>query len=238
MSEEIEVTQASPEGETVHVETAPEQAPETVTEQAPEEPDPEPEKPKHKPWFQERIDQLTREKYDERRGREAAEARLSEALANPDKAAPPAGDLDTLAAAKAKEIVQAQQFNAKCDDIYSSGKADFEDFDDVLGNFKMLGGLTPSLLEAVTQLPDAHKVLHQLGQNMDEAARILALPDVPMAIALAKLSQGPAKTKPVSKAPPPIKPIDGMPTGTKSQDDMTTEEWVEWREKDIASRKS
>jgi len=233
MSEEIEVTQALPEGETVPETPATEQAPETGTEQTPEEQEEEAPKPKHKPWFQERIDQLTREKYDAIRAREAVEARLTEALANPDAAPTKTPDLDTLAAAKAREIVETQQFNAKCDEIYSSGKSEFDDFDDTLGNFKMLGGLTPTLLEAVTQLPDAHKVLHSLGQNMDEAARILSLPPVPMALALAKLSQGPAKPKPVSKAPPPIKPIDGTPTGEKSPEDMDMDEWIKWREGEL-----
>jgi hypothetical protein len=97
----------------------------------------------------------------------------------------------------------------------------------------MLGGLTPALLEAVTQLPDAHKVLHQLGQNMDEAARILSLPPVPMAVALARLSQSPAKAKPVSNAPPPIKPIDGAPTGSKDPEDMDMDEWIKWREGEL-----
>lgn len=236
MSEEIEVTQASPEGETVPETPAIEQAPETGTEQTPEEQEEEAPKTKHKPWFQERIDQLTREKYDAIRAREAVEARLTEALANPDAAPTKTPDVDALAAEKAAEIVRTREFNAKCDDIYSSGKSEFDDFDDTLGNFKMLGGLTQPLLEAVTQLPDAHKVLHQLGQNMDEAARILALPPVPMALALAKLSQSAPKAKPVSKAPPPIKPIDSAPTGTKSPEDMSMDEWIEWREKDLAKR--
>ena len=233
MSEEPEVTQALPEGEAVVETPATEQAPATGTEQTPEQQEEEAPKPKHKPWFQERIDQLTREKYDAIRAREAVEARLTEALANPDAAPTKTPDVDALAAEKAAEIVRTQQFNAKCDDIYTSGKSEFEDFDDTLGNFKMLGGLTQPLLEAVTQLPDAHKVLHHLGQNMDEAARILSLAPVPMALELAKLSQAPAKPRPVSKAPPPIKPIDGQPTGAKSPDDMTMEEWIEWREGEL-----
>ena len=233
MSEEIEVTQASPEGETVPETPATEQAPETGTEQTPTETEEEAPKPKHKPWFQERIDQLTREKYERERRAEAAEARLAEVLANPDKAPTETPDLDKLVAERAAELRKTEQFNAKCDDIYTSGKTDFEDFDDVLGNFKMLGGLTQPLLEAVTQLPDAHKVLHQLGSNMDEAARILSLAPVPMALELAKLSSSPAKSKPVSKAPPPIKPIDGTPTGEKSPDDMSMEEWIQWREGEL-----
>jgi hypothetical protein len=233
MSEEPEVTQALPEGEAVVETPATEQAPETGTEQTPEEQEKpsEPEKPKHKPWFQERIDQLTREKYEERRRAEALEARLAEQLADPEKkAAPETPDLDKLVAERAAELRRTEQFNAKCDEIYSSGKSEFADFDDTLGNFKLLGGLSQPLLEAVTQLPDAHKVLHHLGSNMDEAARILSLAPVPMALELAKLSQSAPKPKPVSKAPPPIKPIDGQPTGTKSPEDMSMEEWVEWRE--------
>ena len=235
MSDELEVSQALPEGEPVAEKPAIEVAPEPGTEQAPAEKEEQAEKPKGKPWFQERIDQLTREKYDERRRAEALEARLADTLADPDKARP-AADVDTLAAKKAEEIVKARQFDDKCNEVYSSGKTEFQDFDDTLANFKMLGGLPAPLLDAVTQLPDAHKVLYALGKDMDEAARILNLAPVPMAVALAKLSMSPAKAKPVSNAPSPIRPIDGTPKGEKDPEKMSMDEWVKWREGELSKQ--
>lgn len=237
MSDETEVPTGLPEGETVAEQPATENAPETGTEQTPEQQEEEAPKPKHKPWFQERIDQLTREKHDERRAREALEQTIAEMrTADPNAPKPPA-DLDRMVSERAAEIAETKAFNAKCDDIYSSGAAEFQDFDDVLANFRMLGGLSKPLLDAVTQLPDAHKVLHSLGQNMDEASRILNLPPVPMALELAKLSISPAKTKPVSNAPTPVRPIDGAPKGQKSPDDMSISEWMEWREAHLAKQR-
>jgi hypothetical protein len=226
--DEPEVTQDLPQGEPV-LETAENEAPETVTEQAPEEPEEEAPKPKHKPWFQERIDQLTREKHDERRNREALEARLSALEADP--AAPkPVADVDALAAKKAEQIVQQRQFDDKCNEVYNTGKQEFSDFDETIANFSMLGGIPVPVLEAVNQLPDSHKILYSLGQNMDEATRILNLAPVPMALALAKLSMSPVKTKPVSNAPPPIRTIDGSTRGEKDPEKMSMDEWMKWRE--------
>ena len=235
MSEETEDQQGLPEGEAVHDESETNPAPETDTEQPEEaksDPEPEPEpKPKHKPWFQERIDQLTREKYDERRQREALEAEVSRFReANPDL--PP--DRVSEVKAEAEKIVAQDKFNEKCNNVYSSGAEEFPDFDEKLGNFRHLGGLPAQVLEAVTEFPDAHKVLHALGSNMDEAMRIFSLPPVPMAVALAKLSAAPVKAKPVSNAPPPIKPIIGMPkAGEPDPDKMSMEDWYKWREDQV-----
>lgn len=232
MSDEPEVTQGLPEGEAVVETPAIEEAPETGTEQTPEEQvtEDDPPKPKHKPWFQVRIDELTRDKYDERRRAEALEAEVAKYRdLTPPENRPPA-DIDRLATQKAQEIVRQNEFNAKCNEVYSSGNSEFSDFDEKLGNFRLLGGLPAPVLEAVTQLPDAHKVLHALGSDMDEAARIFNLAPVPMAVALAKLSASPAKAKPVSSAPPPIRPIDGAPKGEPDPDKMDTDAWMKWRE--------
>lgn len=231
-TEESGVTQDQPEGETVVETPAIENAPETGTEQTPEDAENLPEEPKRKPWFQERIDQLTREKYEERRRSETLEARLADTLADPEKArAAPPVDIDEVV----NQRLAARQFDDKCNEVYSSGKSEFGDFDDTLGNFRMLGGIPQQVLEAVTQLPDAHKVLYALGQNMDEAARIVNLAPVPMAMALAKLAMSPVKAKPVSNAPPPIRPIDGTAKSTSSPDDMSTAEWIKWREDQLKS---
>lgn len=233
MSTEPEVTQDLPEGESVVETPATEtQAPETGTEQPAETQEEEAPKPKHKPWFQERIDQVTREKYDAIRRAEAAEA-LADRLSKgePPKADTPQ-DVNRLAEQKAAELVQQREFNTKCDTIYSSGAEEFgQEWDSTLANFGMLGGLNQPFLEAVTQLPDAHKVLHQLGSDMDAAARIMSLSPIPMAVELARLSAKPVKTAPVSKAPPPITPIDGAGTpGSGEPDPSNVAAWIKWRD--------
>jgi hypothetical protein len=234
MSEELEVPQDLPEGEPASEEAAQPEVQETATEQ-PEAAPEEPEKPKHKPWFQARIDELTREKHDERRAREALEERLRklEQLEPVDPSQPPIGE--DVVERKAAEIVAKREFDQRCNDVYSSGAKDFPDFDEKLGNFRHLGGLPPQFLDAVTQLPDAHKVLHTLGSDLDQAAHIMNLPPVQMGLALAKLSS-PTAARPISNAPPPIKPIDGSPRGEKSPEDMSIDEWMEWREKQLAQR--
>lgn len=234
MSTETEVAQDLPEGEAVAETPATEPAPETGTEQE-TQPEEEAPKPKHKPWFQERIDQVTREKYDAIRRAEAAEAladRLSKGEAT--EATPPA-DFKAAVQQEAAKLAEQQAFNAKCDTIYSSGSSEFgPEWDSTLANFGMLGGLNQPFLEAVTQLPDAHKVLHQLGSDMDTAARIMSLPPIAMAVELARLSAKPVKTAPVSKAPPPITPLDGAGSpGGGEPDPSNTAAWIKWREEKL-----
>jgi len=228
MSEEPEVPQDLPEGEPVSEEGAQPEVQETPAEQ-PEVTPEEPEKPKHKPWFQARIDELTREKHDERRAREALETKLRQMEALTPEESQPGIDPDAVKR-EAEALVQRQQFDQRCNDVYSSGAKDFPDFDEKLGQFRHLGGLPQPFLDAVTQLPDAHKVLHALGSDLDQAAHIMSLPPVQMGLALARISS-PSTARPISNAPPPIKPIDGSPRGEKSPDDMSFAEWEEWRNK-------
>jgi len=231
MSEEnLEVPQDLPEGEPASEEGAQPEVQETPPEQ-PEVTPEEPEKPKHKPWFQARIDELTREKHDERRRAAELEEKLRkyESL-TPSEDAPKPQTEEQIRKAAA-EIVAREKFDQRCNDVYSSGAKDFTDFDEKLSNFRHLGGLPPAFLEAVTELPDAHKVLHTLGSDLDQAAHIMSLPPVQMGVALARLASPSTPARPVSSAPPPIKPIDGTPRGEKNPEDMSIEEWNEWREK-------
>lgn len=255
MQTETEAPQGLPEGETAR-EAAFLNAPDTATEQpqvvegedqpkpateevakpASEEPKPaEAEKPKQTPWFQRRIDDLTREKWEERRRADALEAALK-AIPRPEQ---PEGEPKPVPALtptdverRAAEIAATNEFNRRSNEIYDAGTKDFPDFDQSLKTFQMLGGLPPALIEAAQEAGDAHKILHQLGKNPDEAARILSLPPVRMAAAVAKLASAPAPApRPISSAPAPIKPITGQGTADKDPEKMTMAEWVAWHDK-------
>jgi hypothetical protein len=68
----------------------------------------------------------------------------------------------------------------------------------------------PDFLEAVTDLPNAAAVYHELAGDLDKMEAVLKMPAHKMGMELARLSDKLAKpaARPVSRAPAPIKPID------------------------------
>lgn len=205
------------------------------------------EKVKKEPWFQKRIGELTREKYEAKRQAETAAqeaSELRERLArhqqgNEDATQP--DDVRALARQEAERIVADRTFNETCNKVYAAGKAEFPDFDQAVANLQMVG-INRDFLELATTSDAGAKLLHHLGTDLDEAARIAALPPVQMARELTKLEfklSQPATPKPVSKAPAPVSPISGTKGGSKSLDDpnLTDAEYAELRRKQIAQRK-
>ena len=219
---------------------AEQQAPDQGTEQTPDpaqetppEPDPEAEE---RTKAQKRIDRLTREKWEARRQTAALEARLSEierhqqATRDPNAPLTPA-DIDRIATQRAAEMRQQETFNAQCNEVYESGAKDFPDFENVLGNFRTLGGLPPVLIEAALETEAPHKVLHYLGKNLEEAESILKLSPARMGAAVAKLAAkaaAPPPPPPVTKMSAPIKPIQSGTTTSAEQEPKDPEAWAKW----------
>ena len=222
---------------------------------------------KKTPWFQRRIDALTAEKWDERRKNEALQAQtaaLLEQLAETRRTnsavqqtattevqpqtsttRPPESrtsmteaEINALAERKALEIAARTQFNKTCNDVYNKGKDEFNDFDQKLSTFKMLGGMPTQLLEIANELKDAHKVLYALGKDPDLAERVVKLPPAKMALELARIEAGFSKpaAAAVSKAPPPIRTVDSGSRAQSNPETMTTQQWIEWREKQLKER--
>jgi hypothetical protein len=200
--------------------------------------------PKRTPWFQTRIDELVREKWDQKRRADAAEQELAlfrqtqasngqQPPAEGQTRAPTQAEIDRLATERAKQIAAEQRFNEACNSVYEQGKGSHADFDEAVRGIGMLTGGAPprEFLDAVTALPDGSEVYYQLGKNLDEAARIMSLSPVRMAVELAKLSGKPARAK--SNAPAPISPVGGTTRGEPDPDKMSMNEWVRWREEQL-----
>lgn len=208
----------------------------TVTDQTAEPTDTtQQEKPKND-WVQRRIDQLTREKHEEKRQREALEAQLqqyrqpAETTQQPNQRQMSADDVR----AEAKRLIQQEKFDDACNKIFDAGKSEFAgDWDSSLKTFQMLGGATPDFLEAVTSMDNGHKVLHHLGQNPEVAERLLSLPPLRMALELARLETtvSQAKPKPVSNAPAPINPIGGRSAPVEPEEFASAAEQIAWWKK-------
>lgn len=189
---------------------------------------------KREPWFQKRIGELTREKYEARRAadqaaQEAAELRrqIASGQQSEHQEQQPT-DVKALARQEAQKMVAEERFNDACNKVYDAGAAEFPDFDNAVKNLQMVGS-SREFLDLVTSTDAGHKLLHHLGSDLDEAARILALPPIQMARELTKLEMklSAPVTKPVSKAPAPIKPIgSGGSTSSGLSDDLPIDEWM------------
>lgn len=193
-------------------------------------------------WVQRRFNEMTRDRHEAQRKADAAiqEAatyrQLVEAMRNGEETPnqpvvkAPVNDDERIREA-AQKLNQAEQFNTRCNSVYETGKAEFPDFEQAVQNLGMLG-VTQEFLAGAVGLDDAHKVLHALGSNPDEASRILSLPALQQGRELERLaSKAPAKVvKPVSRAPAPISTtVDGSGGSTKDPSKMTMEEFAKWR---------
>ena len=216
---------------------------------APAEPEPAPaseEKPKPEPdaasELRKRLDALTREKWEARRQAEALAAELEQLRRPP----PPQGQADPVEAAKAQLRMEAaqQNFNAACNRVFEAGRAEFATFEEDVSRLNAVGaGQRPDFLTAITALPEGHRVYHQRASTLDEAARVLSLHPMAMAVELARLAQTPAPAPApapppvVSQAPPPIRPIGGGGRSPMPMDKLSTADWIRARDKEVAERR-
>jgi hypothetical protein len=98
-------------------------------------------------------------------------------------------------------------------------------------------GLDRGFLELVADSDNGAKVLHHLGNNLDEAVRITSLTPLKMAKELTLLDiKLASQTKKLSNAPEPITPVSATSAKTKSPDKMSDAEFAKWRRQQIEQR--
>jgi hypothetical protein len=179
---------------------------------------------KRSPWYQVRINELTRERKEaqEASRRESAERERLQRELEALRQTPQDPTLPTTSSARTDpahvdvnalhaQWLSQKNFDDACTALYEAGTHEFTDFDDVIKQVAMVGEIPKHFYEALTAVDGGHKVLHHLGENPDLAAELLALAPVQLAIRMADLSGQLSRpqTKPVSRTPAPIKPIDG-----------------------------
>lgn len=190
---------------------------------------PEDAKKEKAPWYNGRIAELSADKRElkaeiqrERIEKELIKAQLEAVKA--DKGLPvtdenliPKAEAMKMVKEEAARIATQKAFDDRCNAIVSTGERQYRDFNESLSNLGMIGAVgenaNPSFLQALTELPQAHAVLHHLGNNLNDAKDILNLPPLKMAIELAKIETALAKPKAISEAPVPVKPINGKARG-------------------------
>lgn len=175
----------------------------------------EPPKPTGTPaWVQPRIDQITREKHEAIRQADEFKRQLEEARRTtpPTPVIPPQQFTQEQITQAARQMREIEKFNENCQRTYDAGKKEHADFDQAVNNLKLLGGESPQyamLIQAATNATDGHKVLHHLGNNMEEAQRLMSLSPIQLGIEMERVA-GRVKALPKpSNAPPPVRPING-----------------------------
>lgn len=210
---------------------------------------------KAKGWAQHRINELTSKSSQERQRAEALQLQNETLLAEL-AAARSKGDgdnkeglsrteIDRLAAIKAEEIADTKLNKARSDDlaekVWSAGIKEYPDFADSISNLsnsfgEKFGNMAPTIMEA---LDNPHKIMHHLGADLDEAARIFNLSPARQIAELTRLEASIAnKSKPISKVPPPPKTIDGKGKVERRIDDpdLPIEDFIRIRNQDLISK--
>lgn len=222
------------------------EAPDTSTETPPAEPAaPEPSadtSPKREAWYMKEIGTLRATVQEKERVLRELQAKVQAAPVKEDGTPEITPELiEQLALAKAAEITVVQSFNKTCNDIFDKGASEITNFKEGIESLGAMGVLSNNnqptpLLQAVVEVPNAHKVLHHLAQNPEEVQRIRALPALKQALEVANISHrlsAPAAPQPVSKAGAPIKPIMGNGKAPASIEDTSIpiEEWMKLNDK-------
>ena len=165
---------------------------------------------------QERIDKLTAQKANLER--ELATAKAGQSADAAKIQTEIAEKAEKLANEKAAQIAAWNAFNTSLTEAVAEGQKEFgaEKFDK---NVKALAGLNDpkdpetnrkylDMLQATLDTGAAPKVLAALGEDPNEASRIMGLTPTKMGVELAKLAF--RDVEDVSKAPKPITPISGV----------------------------
>jgi len=176
------------------------------------------------PDYQKRIDQLTRERYEARRERDEARAQMEQWRREQQRQQQPTPDQE--AEQRAYQRMQNERleadFNRDCNTLWERGVDEYgEEMNQAKRGLDAVGwGNRPDALAALTALPDGHRIYRELATDLDNAARILSLPPMRMAVELARMS-GRDNSNPLNvsretnrepaatRAPQPLRPVGG-----------------------------
>lgn len=116
-------------------------------------------------------------------------------------------EFDTAVSARA----EADAFNRQADAMYDAGAGKFDDWKESVEMLNATGIMNKTLLDAAMATDAGADVIHHLGNDVEEAQRIAALPPIRMAAELTKLAtklSTPPRV-PISAASAPIPNVRG-----------------------------
>ncbi|QDX22553.1 hypothetical protein FP568_15680 [Pandoraea pnomenusa] len=218
--------------------------------------------PPKRDWVQARINELTRKRHEEveraNARAQAAEAELTRLRqAQTDPNASQSQESQPISAHELAEVLANQRlekirFDERCNNLVNQGKQELgEKFEEAMSNLGSLGAffeqdartgqqIPTSFTQALLESEKAPAILAHLGQNKQEAARILSLTPMQQAREIGRIEAQLATPKPppVSSAPAPVTPVGSGASavdGPSDKDDDAT--WLKKRNEQLAAKR-
>jgi hypothetical protein len=200
---------------------------------------------KRVPWFQKRIDEVTRQKYDAQReadywrglaeGRSQPRQPQQQQVSVPDRWEDPEG-YDRWLISQAAEVarrqtaqdMQRQQVLRTYEERVQATRQSHPDYDAVVHDPSL--PITPLMAEVIREREAGPEVAYYLGTNRSEAQRIAALSLHQQAAELGRIEAAFAKAPQAQPRTPPSAPprtVSGLSAGlNKDPNDMSMAEYV------------
>ena len=131
-----------------------------------------------------------------------------------------------------QEQQAAQDFHTRAGEFRQT----HDDFDEIAFNPTL--NITKSMSGLINATDKGPELLYHLGQNPDEATAIARLPQDQAAMALGRMEAQMGALQPNTQtgAPDPIAPLTGGQGSTaKDPEDMSTTEWLAWRQNQLGA---
>src|SRR5215467_3305776 len=201
------------------------------------------------PELKKRLDRLTFEGHQARRERDEAMARLAAVQRRQQAQQQPSPDqqAEERAYQRLQQERLQQDFDRDCNTLWQKGVDEYGDeMSQAKRGLDAVGwGNRPDALAALTALPDGHRIYRELATDLDNAARILSLPPMRMAVELARMSRGDNESLPNvsretnrepsqnSRAPAPLRPVGGNSArGERPLEQVSMAEFIRRRDRD------
>jgi hypothetical protein len=195
------------------------------------------------------IRQMAFEQRETRRQLQAARDEL-ERIHPRDPNAPPApADIERMVQERAQALIEHRETQGRTEAAIAAGNAAYPDFTERCNELASMGAAdNPAFMSTIWKIPDGHKVIVELAGNPADAARILKLPPVDLALELAGLAQrisaapsaapapAPAPERATSRAPPPITPLATAARTEVNPETMSEAAFQVWWNKQTRAR--
>lgn len=195
--------------------------------------------------MQRRIDKRTADVYRERGRAEALAQRVAELEAKSGLEDRPQEQSDPRVLAK--EIARVERFSDQANSIVNEGTKAYPDYMVALkelarevGDFVKPNGAPSSFMEVVLEVVDKPSaVLYHLGKNPDLAEELADLSPLKLAKRLDRIEREltDKSTPKPSSAPKPLDPVKPKASDSGLSSDLSTDEWMRRREKEIREKR-
>lgn len=172
----------------------------------------------------------------------------------PQQPVAPTGDIQRQINEAAAQLANAQEFTRRCNEVAEAGRRVYNNFDQRVT--RLTGLVDPNdqiqvmhynaFLNAAMETGQAARLIYDLGGDLNEASRIMAMEPVKMAVELTRLSAR-VSTTDQTGTPRPLQPL-GSATNTNQRtliqpddpdqaDNLPMSEWMKRREEQVASKR-